>query len=66
MIFVFNRKILTTVYDDTEGEFVDEEFVDVCITLADKNGDGVLQIEGTSTTSTDQVNTIDINIINLL
>ena len=40
------RKILSTIYDDAEGEFVDEEFVDVCITLADKNNDGVLQIEG--------------------
>lgn len=46
--FPLFRKILATLYDDADGELVDEEFVNVCITLADKNQDGVLQIEGWS------------------
>ncbi|XP_053391251.1 calmodulin, striated muscle-like [Mercenaria mercenaria] len=39
------KKLLTTVYEDTEGEWVDDEFVNDCLLLADGNNDGVLQIE---------------------
>lgn len=35
------------MYDDTEEEWVDDEFVNDCLVLADGNNDGVLQIEGT-------------------
>jgi hypothetical protein len=38
--------LLATVYDDSEGEWVDDEFVNDCLVLADGNNDGVLQIEG--------------------
>ncbi|XP_060602194.1 troponin C, slow skeletal and cardiac muscles-like [Ruditapes philippinarum] len=39
------KKLLATVYDDSEGEWVDDEFVNDCLVLADGNNDGVLQIE---------------------
>ncbi|XP_052766907.1 calmodulin-like [Mya arenaria] len=38
-------RILRTVYDDVDGELVDEDFTSACLTMADSNGDGVLQIE---------------------
>ena len=35
-----------TMYGDEEGEFVDDDFVQDVLNLADDNIDGVLQVEG--------------------
>lgn len=40
------RKLLVLMYEDTDGEWVDDDFVTDCLKLADNNNDGVLQVEG--------------------
>ncbi|KAL4238591.1 hypothetical protein ACF0H5_003298 [Mactra antiquata] len=39
------KQLLVLMYEDNDGDWVDDDFVTDCLNLADENGDGVLQRE---------------------